>query len=629
MQGAFGKVAFKAMKSNGQATEISGVLYDRDGVEILSFSSEYLGMGHFSFIAEKGKTYYTVCENNKGQSKRFDLPAAVERGYSLAVNPLENRIYVSTLQPANATQSDELYLFAHTRGQAHFLVQWNHGQNIYIQPDQFPAGVLHLILFDAGLNMISERLVFNNNPNDQAQVAYRQDQENFVRRSLVNNLVSITDRDGEPLSGSFSVAVTSDSEVSPDSTSNILTHLLLTSDLRGNIENPACYFRDAPSSARDLDLLMLTQGWRRYNMAELVQGRITQPTIPIETGQIISGTVQSLLLGNPVKDIDVNVLSSEYGYFDSVKTDRDGRFYFYGGEFPDSTEFIVHAVQRRGMTSSEVTIDDYTFPERTLSVVPAADIDRNLFAKYVNKADMMYISENGMRVYDLPEVTVMAPRIQTRESVYYEDYFVNHIITKEDIKSYNPIDIYAVLQTIPGVQVIKNGYFDPPLILFRGAGMSSFLNPIPPTVVVDNVKWELDDLQDLPVSIVTHVDALKDFNPFGGAGGAIVIYTDIGSKDDEPMRPNYHIKNIMPLGYQQPVEFYAPKYDTPEKRNTGNSDLRTTIHWQPVVQTNSDGVASFGFYTADEPSSYSVVIEGLTDDGKIVRQEKKLFVKND
>ena len=102
MQGTFGKVAFKAMKSDGQSIDVSGTVYDRDGTEITKFNSEHSGMGSFWFNAGKGKTYYAVCENSKGQSKRFDLPAAVDRGCSLTVSQLRDRIYVSTLQPANA-----------------------------------------------------------------------------------------------------------------------------------------------------------------------------------------------------------------------------------------------------------------------------------------------------------------------------------------------------------------------------------------------------------------------------------------------------------------------------------------------------------------------------------------------
>ena len=81
----------------------------------------------------------------------------------------------------------------------------------------------------------------------------------------------------------------------------------------------------------------------------------------------------------------------------------------------------------------------------------------------------------------------------------------------------------------------------------------------------------------------------------------------------------------MPLGCQLPIEFYAPKYETEAQRNSSNSDLRTTIHWQPIVQTDSYGVASFEFYTADEQTSYTVIIEGLADDGSVIRWESKIL----
>ena len=105
--------------------------------------------------------------------------------------------------------------------------------------------------------------------------------------------------------------------------------------------------------------------------------------------------------------------------------------------------------------------------------------------------------------------------------------------------------------------------------------------------------------------------------------GAIAIYTKRGKfiPDDST---KYNVKAFMPLGFQPPAEFYAPKCDTPESRENKTLDLRTTIYWQPVVQTDSLGVASFDFYAADEATSYSVVIEGLTNDGKIIRQYGKL-----
>jgi uncharacterized protein YfaS (alpha-2-macroglobulin family) len=60
----------------------------------------------------------------------------------------------------------------------------------------------------------------------------------------------------------------------------------------------------------------------------------------------------------------------------------------------------------------------------------------------------------------------------------------------------------------------------------------------------------------------------------------------------------------------------------PESGNT--PDLRTTIHWQPVLQTDANGKTSFECYTADAGSSYTILVEGITSDGKIIHQEKKI-----
>ena len=110
-----------------------------------------------------------------------------------------------------------------------------------------------------------------------------------------------------------------------------------------------------------------------------------------------------------------------------------------------------------------------------------------------------------------------------------------------------------------------------------------------------------------------------------GANGVISISTKRGSSSnsENDFSPNY--TTIFPFGYQQPVEYYAPKYDVPEKRFAPTMDLRTTIHWQPVVKTDSQGEASFEFYTADEQTSYTVTIEGLANDGSIIRYIETLW----
>jgi TonB-dependent SusC/RagA subfamily outer membrane receptor len=146
--------------------------------------------------------------------------------------------------------------------------------------------------------------------------------------------------------------------------------------------------------------------------------------------------------------------------------------------------------------------------------------------------------------------------------------------------------------------------------------------------MVDGLTMDISNLDMINVFDVAQVDVLKNASNtamFGsqGANGVIVIFTKEGKVNFRP-KP-FHIKTILPLGYQQPVEFYAPKYDTPESAEYKNPDLRTTIHWEPDLRTDSTGVATLSFYTADAETSYSVIIEGIAADGKLIRHEGKIM----
>jgi hypothetical protein len=112
-----------------------------------------------------------------------------------------------------------------------------------------------------------------------------------------------------------------------------------------------------------------------------------------------------------------------------------------------------------------------------------------------------------------------------------------------------------------------------------------------------------------------------------GAGGAIVITTRKGASVYKDV-PKFNIRTVTPLGYQSPAEFYSPRYDTPEKRESGPPDLRTTILWNPNVTVSADGQAAFDFYTADAPSEYTVLIEGITTDGLIIHSRNRISRMN-
>ena len=113
--GAPSKVAFKALKSNGRAAEVTGTVYNQSGNKVETFRSNHLGMGLFMLRPQKGERYHAICEDNYGQSIRFDLPSSLEHGYALAVAQVGEYIHVS-VQKSTETAPGNLYLLAHSIG---------------------------------------------------------------------------------------------------------------------------------------------------------------------------------------------------------------------------------------------------------------------------------------------------------------------------------------------------------------------------------------------------------------------------------------------------------------------------------------------------------------------------------
>ena len=300
-------------------------------------------------------------------------------------------------------------------------------------------------------------------------------------------------------------------------------------------------------------------------------------------------------------------------YIENTKTDKDGRFYFHDCEFPDSTWFIVNTVEKSDRKRMDLILDKKIFPERTLSTIPSAEIDRMQMAKYADKVEMQYMNNGGERMYELEEVTITAESKPVRYSIY--GFEIDESETAKMLEEFPAPTMTHLLGRLA------------PHGLNRG--QTSFEeSDSSPLLLVDDLPMDIEYLNDINPNYVAQATAIPSsvaatvFGP-RGIHGVIMIFMKRGENSKE--YPPFHIKYFSPLSYQTLVEFYAPKYDTSEKRNAQTPDFRTTIHWQPVVQTDSSGEASFEFYTADNATSYTVVIEGLANDGSIIRKKAKTW----
>ena len=618
-EGVICRMAFKALKRNGCSESISGEIVDHEGKPVAEVNTFYAGMGSINFTPVAGMTYYLICKNENGQEKRFKLPDA-QKTYSIAVGYQKKRYLAEVIRTPEMPEKS-LYLLVHCRGEVLYFAPWDYrNKSVSFQSNRIPSGVVQFILFDREMNPVSERLIFNQS-SDQASLVFSSDKPDYQKREIVHAEIHVKDLDGNPLGGHVSVAVTDDRDMVPDTLHTITSSLLLSSELKGAIESPDYYLHNNNYSAFALDLLMLTNGWRRYDLSSAIKGNYRLPETGYEAVKELSGTVKNLYRGRPVANCEVLLVSSD-GDFTQTRTDAAGVFRFYV-HYPDSITFFVQT----GRASAEPVLSHEMFPalkhapKSHLQPLPGAETSNQTVgssSEFIKKAEQRVQYDDDMRLVQLQEVVVNAKRIEKKDEARLGIWFnssSNVTIYRETIEKSHTRNFTHLLYTVGGITTKGK------VISIRGSN-------IPPLILIDGVI--IESLDEINIQDIESIDIFKDASAsiFGlrGGGGAISITTKRG-ENYLPAEPSMNFTSYTPTGFQQPVEFYAPKYDTPELKVSGTPDYRTTIFWKPDIIVSDDGKASFDFYTSDFPTTYSVVIEGLSNDGKIIRHIEKIVVK--
>ena len=244
--------------------------------------------------------------------------------------------------------------------------------------------------------------------------------------------------------------------------------------------------------------------------------------------------------------------------------------------------------------------------------------------------------DDDMRMIQLSEVVVTAPRIERKNEARLR-YGLNHLsditLRREEFDKSMPMYVTDLLRRVAGVVVYASGNIQ----IRQG---STFGGSGQPLVIINGtpVAWpeRLNSIHDSPLETVNvdeveSIDVFKSVSAtiFGSQGfnGVISITTRRGGDDNSSEREIFNQTVYTPLGYQKPVEFYSPKYETLEAKHLTNPDYRTTIFWKPDIIVSEEREATFDFYTSDFPTTYSVVIEGLTIDGQPIRQIEKIRVE--
>lgn len=601
-------VAFKAINQSGKGVHVEGKIFSGKEVYICDFASSHLGMGKFEFTPVPHEKYYARLTTKEGKKLKVELPEVQMNNYQLSVEDNDQGFKVSIAtnkQFAADPVARTVYLIVQAGGNIYssgkHLFETNQ-INLNIGKKNFPSGVIHFTLFDAQGMPRCERLAFVNH-HDSLVVNTNLSKNSFNKRETIEFDLSSLDESGNPVASDLAISVAEKSDFGKDNPS-IRSYLLLQADLRGKIENPDYYFSKHQDAAKHLDLLLLTQGWRKFLWKDILADSIPKPKFPYETDLRITGRITKYLFDIPVKNASLTLtLLNQFNDVFKTKSGKKGYFEFTGLDYPDTLDVLIEVRTQYNRKNVLIVLDENIDIDNEFFPVKGFYLDS---LKKRHKPEYKKIPEEP----DDPNVPKdFKLHSQADQVIKFTD----------QMRSSSQSVLDALRGRVPGLSIGNGGSS------IRGG--SSIFGSNEPLYLIDGMPTNYQGIQSVNIYDVEYVEILKGPSSaiYGlrGANGVIAVYTKKGH-----FYKRGEIRFKM-LGYHTPKKFYTPKYESNnEEEDPQNTfDSRKTILWLPKVKTDEQGQAKIKFKHSDIPGEFVISIEGVDQRGRLGKYQYFYKVK--
>ena len=594
------KVAFKAVGISGLGIGVKGSVIDNSGNIISHFESVHLGMGYLSFTPKAGKSYKANVMFTDGTKNSLDLPAPISKGIALVVNndslPKAGVKILSNTAYFNENEGKDYTLLIYSGGSATTVpIKLDSSViSLDILKRHLHTGIATITLFSDSNEPLCERLIFIQNY-DKLNLSLSTDKGNYAKREKVSIRLNAKTRADSVALGHFSVSVIDERkvEINEDKENSILSNLLLTSDLKGTVEEPNYYFTNiTDQKLKDLDLVMLTHGYRRFEWKQVLNNNDPALAYQPEKSLEITGQVKNFF-GRPLPKASVALISFEPKSLTNTIANDKGEFAFDHLSFIDSIRFVLQAVNAKGGNKTQLSYNEAKpFPYRPMLSTHMAD----------SEIPVSYLENKEKQQEELNKLGIDRSRVLKEIKIK----------ARKSIPTASPR--YGVPdQVVNGDKILYGGQLST-----RLAGLVHFRTHFnkPILVVWNGVEMPKDfDINSINTGSIESIEVFT--NAFGpDYDNVLSMKTPFGLQPKDMIATG--ILPITVQGYYKAREFYSPKYDN--NTTTLHPDLRSTIYWKPELTTDKDGNASFDFYNADGTGYYRVVIEGIDEKGNIGRQ---------
>jgi hypothetical protein len=588
ISGIQNKLAYKAVNKKGEPVNISGTLF-ADDIPVKEFKSTHAGMGCFIFTPESGKKYF-VRMTEPAIDSVFVLPEIYPSGIALQlVKRDKESLYFNIIQSPGIDPGD-IFLRVQCRGIVYALTsaRLNNKLRIKVPLAGLPQGIAEVTLFKNSLP-VAERLVYVNK-DQKLNIKTEISKSIYPTRGKANLKISVTDENGLPVIANLGISIFDKLYENSSESNNILSHYYLNTELKGRIYDPSYYFSSTGKDREDaLDLLLLTQGWRKYTWSEdnlRVYGNSRQQIVSDE----VSGTIYYPHRKKkiPKKEVFAIVFSPNLDSTNVViPADSAG-------------EFVVSTGLLKKWESDYVYLKPLGPPGSQYSYQPNDPLALREFTLGIKITDPFEIINKKLGDYEF-----IYPITELQQEI---SNLPDSFITRKGLINIKPVTIRSKKQNI-----IRGKYMG---TLDSIAGANDYVCPYG----VLNCQRHPPDAPEIIVQGAGH------YNPKPVPGKQYVVAYNYGTPG-EYYRPityrlhRYSEEDLLKLNnysrvkaYYGSREFYQPNYDK-DMIDTNIPDYRNTLLWAPSVFTNVMGEATLSFFCSDINTDFVGRIEGVGGDG--------------
>lgn len=640
VKGIFSKVAFKGVDALGEAVAVTGVL-QKNGSPIMNVNTLYDGMGFFSL--KPSEANYTVkVTQPEGIDSVYILPHVIASGYHIMfVRQNDTSVYLQVDHNYGDVRNVKLWISQYDKFLDLYDLEVNGSRYFAIPKDALPKGLVTFTITDNKDIPVAERLVFI--PNKENDIKLSVPHNVFSQRKKVKVNLSLENAESK---AHLSIAVV-DSILGNSpyvGRDNIKSYALLSSELRGRVKDINSYLATDRVSQGRCDLMVMTHGWRRYSWVNNEQQLDSMTMLNFE---VISGKVMRNKKPEVKAQMTVFTIGDLTNYVD-FETDSLGRFKITPSyENRRSQRLLLMAKSSKGKGNVRIIIyntDTLLFGEvveENSDNAKALVYDYDNFVNGIDDKD----EEPPFLSYEakmLNELVVYGERVDPRDEGAISEAivaFAAGALSGEDLVGgfgfgdfveqashramYDRSAGRITVRSLGGGSTSSEDFY---------TSSSGFDTEVGAEIYVNDMRWgkdvgSLDFLTKDDIAEIVVLDPAGAYSMYGQDGeyGVILVRTYSNNFNNKEREMN---KNMTIFGrFIDSKEYYKQAYETKQQDSLVVVDNRITLHWEPFIETDVNGQASFEFYTDDIGGAKQIVIQGIDEKGNLFYQTKEFDVQ--